>query len=110
MNHAIIKANNRCFQASKALVIPFVRGLVSRADAVKYLNVNFREGSFKHWDDLLHALMLDVSETALLTFDEAAFIGRELKLTENGRVIESLPVIDFKPVKRRAGRPPKKAA
>ena len=107
MQSVTISGRIRCFQADKAEVVQFIRGAVSRPDAKKYLD-SFQEGSIRHWQDLLNALLLDQTNTALLTFDEAAFIGKELKISENGRVIERLPVKDFKPEKRRAGRPKKK--
>ena len=114
MSSVVIKASHRCFRVHKAEVIQFIQTLISRSDAVKHLNANYQEGSFKHWNDLLYALLLDQSDVALLTFDEAAFIGREMKLVERamedqGEVIETLPVNDFRPEKRRVGRPRKAA-
>jgi len=90
--------NDRCFYADKSATIRFLDDSLKRPDAAKYFN-SFRDGSLKHWQDLFYALMTDQTDNALLTFAEAAFIGRELGLMPNSEPAE-LPE-----EKRKPGRP-----
>ena len=108
MTSISITGYHRCFQAPKSTIVYFLQGALGRRDAKTYFD-DFREGSLPHWQGLLHALVLDITDTALLTFDEAAFIGKEITKADaaswypqmpgrpSAYIVERLPIQDFKP-------------
>ena len=101
--------NDRCFYADKFATIRFLHDSLKRPDAAKYFN-SFRDGSLKHWQDLFYALLVDQTDNALLTFAEAAFIGREMGLTANAMIPEIVNTVAESPEEKRRPGIPKRLA